>query len=129
MKKIKTFENFIPPYGSNVEPINIILDVSGSISYQDIKTAIYNISKISDSDNITLIKVSDQVESVEEISNLEDILDIQNHKVKSGGSDLQPAIDYIVDNDLKHNKTFIISDFISREPDYSELEDYEEIYI
>lgn len=72
---------------------------------------------------------SDQVESVEEISNLEDILDIQNHKVKSGGSDLQPAIDYIVDNDLKHNKTFIISDFISREPDYSELEDYEEIYI
>ena len=131
MKKIKMYEDFLNGISDN---INIVLDVSGSISNYQIQEALYDIQIQCDYiGEITLIQVSDRVEDVETLNgkngiDIDEILNMK-HKVGTGESDLYAAIEYIIDNDLNDNKTYIISDFIDVNVDFSELSDYEKIVV
>ena len=117
------FENFM----SN--EINVIVDISASMS-SDI---INNISNLIDCDNcnkINIILVDTVVRLVEVISDLSELPSLINKvRLGVGGTDLQPGIKYILDNNLEQNKTYIVSDFYIEPLDYSGLSDYKEINV
>jgi predicted metal-dependent peptidase len=124
MKKIKTFENFTAQ-----NEINVIIDTSASMSDDQLQKAITEIDMIDDyCCNINVIQVSDKIDDVTVINNIHNLLYLK-FKFGAGGSDLRAAIDYIIDNDLNDNKTYIISDFILPKIDFSELSDYEKIVV
>ena len=143
MKYLKTFEEqtyngamanmydnepeFTPPEDDDY--INIALDVSGSISH----TAIKNIIQLTNFDDysdtkVNFIQFTTEVNSFKVLDNVSDIL---NEKLygNGGGTIIQSAVDYIVENGFEEYKTFIISDFYFDKPDYSQLKDYELINV
>lgn len=124
MKHIKLFENF---NDFDNENINILLDISGSISHEQLYGAILKIKdEINKSAKINLIQFDHNVRNFS-IINIDDIFDIKLSG--GGGTNVQPAIDYLVDNNLENNKTYIISDFYFDEEEFPELSDYEFIKI
>lgn len=106
----------------DIKFINIALDVSGSINNDMVRNALLNID-IPDYDKINFIQFDYNVKKVDIIDDVEDIFNIK--WIGGFGTNIQPVIDYIVNNDLNHNKTYIISDFYADNPDYSKLSDYE----
>lgn len=87
--------------------INAILDVSGSMSGGLIEKALSNINQ----SNITinLILADTQVNKVYKVTNKQELQKIKI--VGYGGTVLQPAVDYIInDNGLKKNNTIILTD-------------------
>jgi predicted metal-dependent peptidase len=125
MKKLKTFENF-----KTQTEINVIVDTSASISNDQLRNAIDDIKEKCEQycDKINVIQVSDYIDNVTVINNLSNMLYL-TYRFGAGGSDLYAAIEYIIDNDLNDNKTYIISDFILPKIDFSELSDYEKIVV
>lgn len=125
MIKLKRFEMF---QNSTYTEINIILDVSASMTKSQLRNGISQIKKICDPSIITLIQVSYDIENVDTFNSLDKISDI-NISYNKGGLRLQLGVDYIIDNDLNDIKTFIISDFFTDDLDYSRLNDYEKIEV
>ena len=116
MKYLKTFEN------QQLPSINILLDVSGSVSKELVKAAFY-LTDFGEYNKVNFIQFTNDIESHQEIFYVDKILTTQ---FRNGvGTDIQVAIDYLVDKGLNNYKTFIFSDFYCEKPDYSKLKDYE----
>lgn len=118
MKHLKFFEKF-----RNATDINLLLDVSGSISENMIKSIIHDIYLSGvEYDKINLIQFTTEVVDFSVITNINDI---KISKKGGGGTIIQTAIDFVIDNGLNIYKTYIVSDFYADEPNYSLLSDYE----
>lgn len=115
--------------GNYDSDINIIVDVSGSINPSDINK-IPQLIDCEHCNNINVIFVDSEVREVKLLNDISELDDPLNSIPAVGGrTDLQAGINYIVDNGLADNKTYIISDFYGEPLDYSELSEYEEIQI
>ena len=122
MKNIKLFEDF------NNNTINVVLDTSDSVSHSFLQEAI-NRTNFVDYDSIILIQVSNEVESVDNLEDVQEILNVQ-FSSRRGDTMLESALDYILDNNLENNSTYIISDFLESDSvDWSILPHYEKINI
>ena len=97
MKYLKTFEN------QQLPSINILLDVSGSVSKELVKAAFY-LTDFGEYNKVNFIQFTNDIESHQEIFYVDKILTTQ---FRNGvGTDIQVAIDYLVDKGLNNYKTF-----------------------
>lgn len=125
MKRFKTFENYISDDINN--DINIVLDTSGAIYNRQLKEILDNID-FGNYSSVNLIQVSSQVDKVDVLDDVNDI--VLRNFVGGAGTNLKSALDYILDNNLQNNKTYIISDFYENsKTDWSILPDYEKIEV
>lgn len=139
MGNLKDFSEFINESQTNDSAINLIVDTSGAISPQAQTLYKHNIEDaltelpFGKFSKILVIACGNEVENVRSLimgeSTPKDNARVLNF-VKdcitgvhgSGGSDLQPAIDYIIKNKYEKNKTFIISDFATTDFDDKKLD-------
>ena len=128
MTKLKTFPEFINEAQSNDSTINLIVDTSASIPSNKLEDALAelpfgNFSKIkmiacgNEVENVRSLTMSTSAAPSNNAGVLNFVKDCMSGVHGSGGSSLQPAIDYIIKNKLEKNKTFIISDFMT--PNFS----------
>lgn len=123
MKRLKTFENF------GHSEINLVLDVSSTMKPSDLESLPQRID-CEECEKINVILVTTEVVKVDVISDFSELPNVfKKTSVGGGGTDLQPAIEYVVDNGLEDNKTYIVSDFYCEPLDYSKISEYEEVKI